>query len=204
MTSGAVQSFFAVVKCRCRAAGTQKGGAMGKMRGEGISAVRRLCAVLAGMVLTCAAVEARVTKIVIDETVSPAFCKGDTCASYGAAGQYEQIAGRAWGELDPRDPLNALIQDIDLAKDADGKVRYVATFVIERPVDPAKASGMMWHEVPNRGRPVLISRLEREFGDIGLATAWQGDNASMGPRLGTAVRPTMGVNANHWLQLPVA
>src|SRR5262245_47413064 len=109
---------------------------------EGNSAVRRLCAVLAGTVFMCASVEARVTKIVIDETVSPAFCKGDTCVSYGAVGQYEQIAGRAWGELDPKDPLNALIQDIELAKDADGKVRYVATFVIERPVDRAKASGM--------------------------------------------------------------
>src|SRR5690349_12202341 len=110
--------------------------------GEGKSAAWRLCAVLAGMVLACAPVEARVTKIVIDETVSPAFCKGDTCTSYGAAGQYEQIAGRAWGELDPKDPLNALIQDIELAKDADGKVRYVATFVIERPIDPARVSGM--------------------------------------------------------------
>lgn len=168
------------------------------------SVAGRLGIVVAGLALACASAEARVTKIAIDETVSPAFCKGGTCPSYGAAGQYEEIAGRAWGELDPKDPLNALIQDIELAKDADGKVRYVATFVIMRPVDPARVSGMMWHEVPNRGRPVLISTQEREMGDIGLATAWQGDNASMGPRLGTAVRPTMGVNANHWLKLPVA
>ena len=44
---------------------------------------------------------------------------------------------------------------------------------------------------------------EREFGDIGLATAWQGDNASMSATLGTAVRPTMTAGGNHWLQLPV-
>jgi hypothetical protein len=172
--------------------------------GELKSSALRLGAILAGVALASASVEARVTKIVIDETVSPAFCKGDACASYGAVGQYEQIAGRAWGELDPKDPLNALIQDIELSKDADGKARYVATFVITRPVDRSKASGMMWHEVPNRGRPVQISTQEREFGDIALVSAWQGDNASMGPRLGTAVRPTMGVNANHWVQLPVA
>ncbi len=146
--------------------------------------------------------DARVTRIVIDEKVSPAFCKGDACPAYGDAGAYEQIAGRAYGELDPRDPLNALIQDIDLVRAADGKVRYVATFVITKPVDDTRASGMLWHEVPNRGRPVLLSVQERRFGDIGLATAWQGDNAGMSAMLGTTVRDTMAVGANHWLQLP--
>ncbi|MEN9784686.1 MAG: hypothetical protein RJA24_2029 [Pseudomonadota bacterium] len=166
------------------------------------SAGRFACA-LAAALLFAAPAQARVTKIVIDQTVSPAFCKGENCASYGATGQYEQIAGRAYGELDPNDPLNSLIQDIQLAKDPDGKVRYVATFVITRPVDRSKSSGMLWHEVPNRGRPVLLSTQEREFGDIGLATAWQGDNAGMSATLGTTVRPTMTTGGNHWLQLPV-
>jgi hypothetical protein len=166
------------------------------------SAGQIACALAAALLFT-APVQARVTKIVIDQTVSPAFCKGDACSSYGSAGQYEQIAGRAYGELDPNDPLDSLIQDIQLAKDADGKVRYVATFVITRPVDPSKSSGMLWHEVPNRGRPVLLSTQEREFGDIGLATAWQGDNAGMSATLGTTVRPTMTAGGNHWLQLPV-
>jgi len=172
--------------------------------GQKYSVAMKLSGVLAGALLACAAAQARVTKIVIDETVSPAFCKGGACAAYGATGQYEQIAGRAWGELDAKDPLNALIQDIELAKDADGRLRYVATFVITRPADRSKSSGLMWHEVPNRGRPVLISTQEREFGDIGLATAWQGDNAGMGQRLGTTVREDMRAGANHWLKLPVA
>src|SRR5687767_15881154 len=100
----------------------------------------------AAAVLICATpAEARITRIVIDETV-PAFCKGGACASYGEAGQYEQIAGRAFGELDPNDARNRLIQDIELGRDKDGKVRYVATFVITRPVDMSKASGLMWHD----------------------------------------------------------
>lgn len=147
--------------------------------------------------------QARVTKIVIDETVSPAFCKGGNCPGYGAAGPYEQISGRAYGELDPADPLNSLIQDIALVKDADGKVRYVATFVISKPVDLSKASGLLWHEVPNRGRPVVLYANEREHGDIDLASAWQGDNASNSKSEGTANRANMGVNETHWLQLPV-
>jgi Alpha/beta hydrolase domain len=161
-----------------------------------------LACTLFAALLVPAPAQARVTHIIIDETVSPAFCKSDKCASYDNAGQYEQIAGRAFGELDPTDPLNSLIQDIQLAREADGKVRYVATFVITRPIDMSKASGMLWHEVPNRGRPVLLSTQEREFGDIGLASAWQGDNASMSATLGTAIRATMNAGGNHWLQLP--
>lgn len=161
------------------------------------------CAYTVALLLCAAPAHARVTKIVIDETVSPAFCKGEACPGYGAAGQYEQIAGRAFGELDPADPLNSLIQDIALAKDADGKVRYVATFVISKPVDMDKASGLLWHEVPNRGRIVVLYQEEREFGDIGLASAWQGDNASTRKGLGTANRASMGAGDNHWLKLPI-
>src|SRR6185436_16305720 len=98
---------------------------------------------------------------------------------------YEQIAGRAFGELDPKLPGNAIIQDIELAKDADGKVRYVASFVIYKPVDMSKASGLMWHEVPNRGRVYAFAAQEQAFGDIDIASAWQGDNAGA-----TLVRPT--------------
>jgi len=91
-------------------------------------------------------VDARVTRIVIDQTLPmPA-------GSPAAGIAYEQVAGRAFGELDPKLPGNAIIQDIELAKDADGKVRYVASFVIYKPVDMSKASGLLWHDVPNRGR----------------------------------------------------
>jgi hypothetical protein len=164
---------------------------------------RAACIVATAALLLPPAGEARVTRIIIDEVVSPAFCKADDCARYGGTGEYEQIAGRAIGELDPDDPLNAVIQDIQLAKDPDGKVRYVATFVITKPLDMSRSSGLMWHEVPNRGRQVLISTQEREFGDIGLASAWQGDNASMRKGLGTAIRDHMSAGGNHWLKLPV-
>ena len=59
----------------------------------------------------------RITRIVIDETVpmpAPANL---------AIPAYEQVAGRAFGELDPKLPGNAIIQDIQLAKDPDRTVR---------------------------------------------------------------------------------
>ncbi len=141
--------------------------------------------------------QGRVTRIVIDDTQPLANAAGQTIA-------YQQISGRAFGELDPRDPVNALIQDIELGKDRDGKVRYVASFVLTRPVDLSRASHMMWHDVPNRGSPITIGVAERNFGDIGLASAWQGDNSAINAGNGTAIRPNMLVAGRHWLQVPVA
>src|SRR2546429_1219708 len=141
--------------------------------------------------------DARVTKIVIDDTQPLAMGTGQTIA-------YEQISGRAFGELNPNDPLNRIIQDIELGKDPDGKVRYVASFVLTKPVDMSQASGLMWHDVPNRGSPLTIVVAERNFGDIGLASAWQGDNSAISANNGTAVRPTELVGGRHFVQVPVA
>ena len=153
---------------------------------------------LAACLLAAApALQARVLRIVIDDTKPLA---GDA----GQAIAYEQISGRAFGELDARDPANAIIQDIALGRDADGKLRYSASFVLTKPVDMARASGLMWHDVPNRGTPITLGVAERNFGDIGLASAWQGDNAAIDANNGTAVRATMLIGGRHFLQVPVA
>ena len=136
--------------------------------------------------------QARVTRIVIDETRPLAAADAGGIAS-------EQIAGRAFGELDADSAANAIINDLSLARDADGKLRYVATFVLTKPVDLSRASGLMWHEVPNRGLRINGAIAERANGDIGLASAWQGDNSGA-----TAVRATAGVDQPHWLKLPIA
>jgi Alpha/beta hydrolase domain len=149
-----------------------------------------LCASLP--VLLPAALQARVTRIVVDDVKPLAAAAGQTIA-------YEQISGRAFGELNPALAQNALVNDIHLGKDADGKLRYTASFVLTKPVDMAQASGLLWHDVPNRGTPLVINVLERNFGDVGLASAWQGDNVG-----GTAVRPTMRVGDRHFLVVPVA
>ena len=47
---------------------------------------------------------------------------------------HERITGKAHGELDPADPKNAVITDIELApRNARGKVEYVTTFSLVRP-----------------------------------------------------------------------
>jgi hypothetical protein len=132
-----------------------------------------LAAAVAAALLASPA-EARITRIEIDTRVSPAF----DGATYGAAGRYETLAGRAYGELDPRDPLNAIITDIELApRNRKGKVEYMTTFFVVKPIDMSRASGLLWHDVPNRGGRLIISTDLRAAGDVGLSSGWQGDNS---------------------------
>lgn len=158
----------------------------------------RLATMLLAGLLGCViatGTQARVTRIVIDQVqpwVEPA-------GSAAPAIAYERVAGRAFGELDVTLPGNAIIQDIELARDADGKARYVASFVIFKPVDLRQASGLMWHDVPNRGRVYPMAREERVLGDVLLASAWQGDDSGA-----TAVRATASVDGQQWLKVPVA
>ena len=133
--------------------------------------------------------QARVTKIIID-SVTPVT--GQTLA-------YELLRGRAFGVLDPADAHNAVINDIGLGLDADGKLRYETSFTISKPVDLSRASGFLWHDVPNRGGNFTIPAVERELADIGLASGWQADNAG-----NTAIPGNHASGNFHWVQVPMA
>lgn len=123
---------------------------------------------------------ARITRIVIERRESPAY-RGQ---SFGEAGPYEWLRGRAYGELDPKAPINAIITDLEFApRNARGLVEYSATFTLTKPVDLSKASGVLLYEVANRGRIALAASstdagaLADLFkrGHVVLSSGWQGD-----------------------------
>src|SRR2546427_8814387 len=144
---------------------------------------------LAALLAWAPPTEARVTRIVVDTKVSPAFGG----ASFGTAGQYETLAGRVFGELNPNDPHNTIINDIDLApKNSRGNVEYMATFFLVKPIDMSKSSHLMWQDVPNRGGRITLDVASRNIGDMGLSSGWQGDNSG-----GTAQVPAPG-NTNDY------
>jgi hypothetical protein len=110
----------------------------------------------------CAAVPANasVRKIQIIAKESPTFGG----YSWPGVGQYEKIVGRAFSELDPKDPRNAVIVDLQLApRNARGKVEYSFDFYILKPMDLSKGNHKMLYEPPNRGRKT-ISALNRGVG----------------------------------------
>src|SRR3984957_20274630 len=113
-------------------------------------------AILAGLATAAfltTPLDARVTRVVIEHKESPAY-EGQ---SFGEGGRYERLSGRAYGELDPKDPLNSIITDIQLApRNARGMVESSATFLLVKPVDMTRASGLMLYEVPNRGNSALV------------------------------------------------
>lgn len=74
--------------------------------------------------------EARVVRLTVERTRP--FAEGK---SFGAAGPYVRMEGTAFFEVDPNDPLNALIVNLDKApKTAKGMVEFRTQFVIIRPV----------------------------------------------------------------------
>ena len=92
--------------------------------------------------------EARITRIVIQNRTSPAFGG----ASFGVVGQYEQLTGVAFGEVNPKDPLNAVITDIELApRNSRGNVEYSMDFAITKPLDMSRGNKTLLYDVPNRG-----------------------------------------------------
>lgn len=105
--------------------------------------------------------DARVTSIVLGAPTQP---YGTT--SFGTTGAYEELDGTANGELDPRDPLNAVIQDIQLApRNAHGMVEYSTKISILKPVDESKGNHTLLFEIVNRG-----NKLDPGFYNVGATT----------------------------------
>src|SRR5262249_2346951 len=94
--------------------------------------------------------EARITRIDIDPVLSQSPTFGGF--SWPGVGQYERIIGIAHGELDPRNPQNAIIVDIELApRNSRGMVEYSFDFYILKPIDLSKGNDKVMYEPPNRG-----------------------------------------------------
>jgi hypothetical protein len=100
--------------------------------------------------------QARITRIQITSVQSPNF-EG---TSFGSTGPYEKLVGRFYGEIDPKDPLNAIITDIELAPvNARGMVEYSGNVMIIRPVDPQKGNHKLLFEINNRGHILALASL---------------------------------------------
>jgi hypothetical protein len=113
--------------------------------------------------------DARVTRVVVEKRESPAF--GGQI--FGKAGAFEVLIGRFYGEIDPKDPHNSIINDIQFApRNARGLVEYNATFTLAKPIDMSKSSGVLYYNVPNRGRGAPAGSPD---GRVNLLSGWQGD-----------------------------
>ena len=119
--------------------------------------------------------DAYVQQIVIDHTTTVNFTPIILGSSTpGPSTSYTIYVGRIFGELDPDDPHHSIITDIDHAAKTHGKVAYIADFEIVTPTDPVQRSGLMIHEVPNRGNNA-INTASLIQGATYVQSGWQGD-----------------------------
>jgi hypothetical protein len=78
--------------------------------------------------------------------------------SFGAAGPYERIVGKAFFAVDPKLPANQIIADIDRApRNENGLVEFSADVYVLMPRDPRKGNGAALYEVSNRGGKGMLS-----------------------------------------------
>lgn len=115
----------------------------------------------------------------------------DYPGQFGTVGAYERLRGTIAGEVDPRDPRNAIIQDLALAPvNARGMVEYTAEFMMLKPKDMSKANGVLRYDAPNRGNVLTEPNLTAapsdaiyfERGYVLLYSAWQGDVPKSSPQ----------------------
>jgi hypothetical protein len=116
--------------------------------------------------------------------------------SFGAAGAYEKLVGKVYFAVDPENPHNEVIADIDKAqRNGRGRVEFSADLFILQPKDPSHANGVLLFDVVNRGGKQVLPIFNRatgsndpsteaDFGDGSLmregytvvAVGWEFDN----------------------------
>ena len=133
----------------------QPGIAHPKIAHPGIAHLGTAC-LMTACLLCPATAGAHITRL--DIVAQEDFAGG---AAFGAAGPFVRIHAIAHGELDPADPANAVIAGLDHApRTPNDTVAYDTDVEILRPKDPARGSGTLLFDVPNRGNKYALSWLD--------------------------------------------
>lgn len=87
--------------------------------------------------------------------------------SWAGAGAYEQIIGTVVFALDPENPFNKAIVDLELAPRTEGnRVEARADLMVFQPKDPSARRDIGWIEVSNRGGKASFSYFNRGTGGV--------------------------------------
>ncbi len=99
-------------------------------------------------------VDARVVRLVVEQRRPLAGGQ-----AFGDVGPYERLDGTAHLEVDPRDPLNAVIVNLDKApRNSRGMVEFSSRFYILKPVDITRGNRKILYGINNRGNSIEVTR----------------------------------------------
>jgi hypothetical protein len=86
---------------------------------------------------------------------------------FGNAGGYEKITAKIYYALDPANPHNRVIVDLDRApRNGKGAVEFTADVMVVRPKEHARANGALLLDIPNRGGSLSWRGTLEHQGDI--------------------------------------
>jgi hypothetical protein len=89
---------------------------------------------------------------------------------------YEKIVGKAFFAVNPGDPRNRVIADVDKAPvNAAGRVEFSSDLYILRPKDATRSNGIALVEVLNRGRKLVLNGFTRGATNDPVSAADLGD-----------------------------
>src|ERR1700688_3070994 len=140
------------------------------MKAESLGISRRviigLIVMALGAAFAPATIRAEVTKV---EITSKQDVLGGK--AFGTVGAYEKLTGKVYFAIDPNNPRNKIIADLDKApRNAQGKVEFSADLFILRPKDGARGNGVALFDVVNRGRKGLLNTFNRGTGSTDPTT----------------------------------
>ena len=91
--------------------------------------------------------------------------------SFGTVGAYEKLSGKVYFAVDPNNPHNKIIADVDKApKNSQGNVEFSADLFILRPKDSSRGNGVALFDIVNRGRIGVFSAFNRGSGSANPST----------------------------------
>lgn len=172
-----------------------------------------------GLAATTATARAEVTRVEIRTTTD--VLGGRT---FGSVGAYETLKGTIHFAVDPANPHNRVIADLDKApRNAQGRVEFSSDLFVIRPKDPSKGNGVLLFDIVNRGNKSLLSVFSRgtratdfttesEFGDAYLLkqgytlvfVGWQFDIAAGKTLVGftAPIATENGAPIKGWVRMP--
>src|SRR5882724_220370 len=147
-----------------------------------------------------AGVAARPTKVFLHPASDVIVAGGH---AFGSGGAYEKVRGTVELQIDPTDPGNAGITDLELApRNADGLVSFDADYMLLYPADLSKWNRRLVSEINNRGSLLLFLSFanspfknnptsQADFGNgfflnQGFAMAWVGWERTCSPVAGAS------------------
>ena len=92
--------------------------------------------------------------------------------AYGLAGPYEKLTGMVHFEVDPANPANRIVTDIEFAPRNDrGMVEFRSNFFLLKPKDAGRGNGTVLYEVSNRGGKGMLGYFNNAAGSRDPRTA---------------------------------